>query len=137
MILLTTGTIGCATHGRRTLSDHPDRRVTVNGQIVQSEASNLLQLLLWDPTVRRMFANTLDGTRDVLVILDGVAMTGPSRLADVRLIEVERVELLRGPQAMLRYGQRAANGAIVVETRFGRTPDPSPLGGAAAANGRT
>jgi len=134
LAVTSASTIGCAARRAETLASHMDQRLTVNGRRIDSDERSLLQLLLRDPVVSRMFAGTLESGRDVLVIVDGVAMTSAARLDDIRLFEVERVQLLRGPQATLRYGARAVNGAIVVETRFARSPDLPPPFGAAGAD---
>jgi outer membrane cobalamin receptor len=105
----------------------------VDGRVVQSSARDLLELLQRYPIVQRMFEAALEG-RSPLVVVDGVALVSPYRLADIRLIEVERVLLLRGAQAMMQYGARAAEGAIIVETRI-RSPEPPPFSRGASGPG--
>ncbi len=74
---------------------------------------------------------------DPLVIVDGVRVNGDthrssldvggqttSRLDDIDLASVERVELLPGPAAAAMYGTNAANGVILVTTRGGVAGPP-------------
>jgi len=61
-------------------------------------------------------------TSQTLVLLDGVrlnsATTGAFDFADLTLDEVERIEIVRGPQSPL-YGSEAAAGVIQIFTRRG------------------
>ncbi len=65
------------------------------------------------------------GSEDTLVLLDGVELNdpiNPSRscdLAHLALSQVERIEILRGPQSPL-YGSDAMGGVINIITRKGR-----------------
>ncbi len=65
-------------------------------------------------------------TGQVLVLLNGVRLNDPSsptreaEIADIDLANVERIEVLRGPQSGL-YGADAAAGVINIITRTGTT----------------
>jgi len=124
--LTTTVATGCA--GRRTPVPQPDptHRVTVNGRAMESNEHSLLRLLLGDPTMRHFVEGAAHAEALVLVMVDGVVMPSTAGLDNIRVFEVERVQLLGGAQATIRYGSRAAGGAIIVETRFRRPPDLPP-----------
>lgn len=66
---------------------------------------------------------TEHGIRGIQVVLDGIPLNDPSGFApdlfDVDWLTVDRVEILRGPQAPL-YGGGAAGGVIAITTRDGR-----------------
>lgn len=102
--------------------------VTLDGREVSTASHrSLLDLLL----SHSAFATRLleEGARTgdhALVIMDGLAIQdGTLRLNTVPIHTVSSVNVLRGPQAVLRYGARAGKGAIEVQTRQGwlRVPD--------------
>lgn len=76
----------------------------------------------------------------VLVMVDGVEMNDPVSptrmfdLAHLRLEDVERIEILRGPQSTL-YGSEAMGGVIHVITRRGGGPPRFRLSGQAGSYG--
>lgn len=97
------------------------------------------QLFLGIPGVQLMGLGTLKptvnlpkaaGMGGVLWVLDGMPMMKPSRgtsalaelMNSISYVDVERIELLFGPQAAI-YGSRAAGGAIVIYTRSGAGMD--------------
>lgn len=55
---------------------------------------------------------TMEGSQTVLFLVDGV----PYHMFDMGLLDVERVEILRGPQGTL-YGRNASSGVISVITK--------------------
>jgi vitamin B12 transporter len=63
----------------------------------------------------------------LLVVVDGVAVNavgdGEYNFADIPVDDIERVELLRGPQSGL-YGANAQSGVLTIETRSGRGLTP-------------
>ena len=70
----------------------------------------------------------------VQVLVDGVriksTMTGTAELGDLTTDDVDRIEVLRGPQSTL-YGADAIGGVVNIVTRMGQ----GPAGGQAAASG--
>lgn len=63
-----------------------------------------------------------------LVLIDGVrvnnAATGAFDFADLMSDQIERIEVLRGPQSTL-YGSEAMTGVVSITTRRGLAPGPS------------
>lgn len=88
--------------------------------------------------------NNLTGDNEALIVIDGVVMGGNTRrtgngsenvygtgsdnmpadygsgLNDINPEDIESVTVLKGPSAAALYGQRAANGAIMITTKSGR-----------------
>ncbi|MBT4324703.1 MAG: SusC/RagA family TonB-linked outer membrane protein, partial [Cryomorphaceae bacterium] len=90
-------------------------------------------------TIRIRGANTIDGSIQPLIIVDGVPMdnstsyaggnniTGGnggvsqgSRLNDINPSDIESVNVLKGASAASLYGSRAANGVVVITTKKGK-----------------
>ena len=63
--------------------------------------------------------NSLWGYSNALVLLDGV----PRAADNVRPDEIENISFLKGAQASVLYGSRAANGVILITTKRGRVND--------------
>ena len=89
-------------------------------------------------TIRIRGANTIDGSIQPLIIVDGVPMdnttsyaggnniTGSnggvsqgSRLNDINPNDIESVQVLKGASAGALYGSKAANGVVVITTKKG------------------
>lgn len=113
--------IACAcASGRIGVSGGGDGFVMVNGEKASTDgARSLLDLLLGkvpssmvDPTV---------SDRRPLVLLDGAAAVDGNRvLVETPVGDVASVTILRPVDAMARYGSRAVDGAIVIQTRGNR-----------------
>ena len=90
-------------------------------------------------TIRIRGANTIDGSIQPLIIVDGVPMdnstsyaggnniTGSnggvsqgSRLNDINPSDIESVNVLKGASAASLYGSTAANGVVVITTKKGK-----------------
>ena len=56
-------------------------------------------------------------SNQVLVVLDGNHLMDWSYLREIPAVTIADIRVLSGPQATLRYGTTAGNGAIVVRTR--------------------
>ena len=89
-------------------------------------------------TIRIRGANTIDGSIQPLIIVDGVPMdnttsyaggnnitgsnggvTQGSRLNDINPNDIESVQVLKGAAAGALYGSKAANGVVVITTKKG------------------
>ena len=91
-------------------------------------------------TIRIRGANTIDGSSQPLIIVDGVpldnttsyaggnSITGGrtggvsqgSRLNDINPSDIESLQVLKGASAAALWGSRAANGVIVISTKKGQ-----------------
>ncbi|MAG75102.1 MAG: SusC/RagA family TonB-linked outer membrane protein [Euryarchaeota archaeon] len=90
-------------------------------------------------TIRIIGANTIDGSIQPLIIVDGVPLdnttsyaggnnitggnggvTQGSRLNDINPADIESVNVLKGASAASLYGSRAANGVVVITTKKGQ-----------------
>lgn len=104
--------------------------------------------------------NNLTGENEALIVVDGVvvssgsgrrtatggAVSGPSdgvqptdfgsSINDLNPEDIESVTVLKGPGAAALYGQRGANGAIIITTKSGRTKKNS-IGVTVSINGYT
>ena len=60
---------------------------------------------------------------EVLLVVDGTHMADLSYLHDIRVENIEYIQILSGSQGAVRYGTEAGNGVIVVKT------NPPPPGG--------
>ena len=66
-----------------------------------------------------------------LIIVDGVITARV--LADIEALDVESIEIVKGEQAQVVYGERGRNGVVQIKTRRGRAPlieapRPTPKG---------
>jgi TonB-linked SusC/RagA family outer membrane protein len=86
--------------------------------------------------------NSLNGTSDALIVVDGVIISGSSgqmtgtgsssylqnespvdfgtSLNDINPEDIESVTVLKGPGASALYGARGANGAVIITTKSGK-----------------
>ena len=84
------------------------RDILVNSQPVDGEED------LWlHPTVRQSL--------DPLIIIDGVIQSEGASLVDVNALDIDHVEIIKGPRAVELYGERASNGVIEITTKDGTT----------------
>ncbi len=94
-----------------------------------------------DLQVRLRGISSILGSTTPLYVVDGVvvsdasvgsgvsAVTGgadplPGRLADLNLLDIAQIDVLKGVAATTTYGPRAANGVIVITTKRGRGSRP-------------
>jgi hypothetical protein len=61
---------------------------------------------------------------EIAVYLDGVAVADPGQIyASLSLDDIDRVEVLSPLEAVIRYGDRGARGALLVESRLPSLPE--------------
>ncbi len=93
-------------------------------------------------TIQIRGANTITGSSDPLIILDGVPISNStlygggndgrdagtsqqSRLNDLNPNDIESIQVLKGASAASLWGSRAANGVIVITTKKGKSGKPT------------
>ena len=59
------------------------------------------------------------GDEAPLVIVDGVIQSEGTSLEDLRALDIDRVEVIKGSAAIELYGERASNGVIEITTKGG------------------
>ena len=65
-------------------------------------------------------ASTLNGFNGMKVYVDGIEMADETFLTDIDATSIERIEIIRGPQASTIYGSQALNGVIQIFTKKGK-----------------
>lgn len=65
---------------------------------------------------------SINGSRDVLIILDGIPYQGS--ISDINPTDIASVSVLKDASAAAIYGARAANGVILITTKRGATGKP-------------
>jgi len=70
-----------------------------------------------DPTISVRGANTISGSKSVLIILDGIIYTGG--LSTINPADIESVDVLKDASATAVYGAQAANGVLLITTKKG------------------
>ena len=115
------------------------------GNSLAAKASNVIvNAVAGDPgassTIKIRGANTISGTFQPLIVVDGMPMNNStiygggnnisggndagtvqqSRLNDLNANDIESVEVLKGASAAALWGSRAANGVIMITTKDGQ-----------------
>lgn len=70
-----------------------------------------------DARITHRGANSLLLSNQILVIVDGVHLTGWSYLREIPAFSVADIRIMSAREATLKYGTPAGNGAVVVRTR--------------------
>ncbi len=70
------------------------------------------------PSVSIRGTNTLSGSKDVLIVLDGIIYTSP--LSSINPNDIESVDVLKDASATAVYGAQAANGVLLITTKRGK-----------------
>lgn len=122
-----------ATKTERVVSDVPTAMTVITAEeIDQKKASNVADLLRDVPSVTVVNSGGLgkatsvmlrgSSAGQVLIMIDGVQVNSPTlgdfNLASLSTANIEKIEILRGPQSSL-YGSDAAAGVINIVTKKG------------------
>ncbi len=86
-------------------------------------------------TVAVRGATELIGTSGIKTFIDGVEVAEPIYIATIDPNTVDRVEIIRGPQASTLYGSGALNGVMQVFTKKGRFDHGPELTGKVSVGG--
>jgi TonB-linked SusC/RagA family outer membrane protein len=76
-----------------------------------------------DPSIRIRGFTTINGDNSPLIVLDGVVYGG--NLADLNMQDLESVTVLKDAGSAALYGNRAANGVILLTTKKGKAEKPA------------
>lgn len=66
--------------------------------------------------------NTLSGSRDILVVLDGIIYT--NSLSSLNPDDIESIDVLKDASSTAVYGAQASNGVILITTKKGTSSKP-------------
>lgn len=69
------------------------------------------------PSIQIRGRNTISGSTDVLIVLDGIIYTGS--MSSINPADIERVDVLKDASATAVYGAQAANGVLLITTKKG------------------
>ncbi|MDR0844133.1 MAG: carboxypeptidase-like regulatory domain-containing protein, partial [Tannerella sp.] len=75
-----------------------------------------------DPSMLIRGKNSISGTNDPLIILDGVIYLGG--INDINPNDIANIDVLKDAVSAAAYGSRASNGVISIVTKKGRTAKP-------------
>ena len=70
------------------------------------------------PTIQIRGKNTISGSTDVLIVLDGIIYTGD--ISSINPADIESVDVLKDASATAVYGAQAANGVLLITSKSGR-----------------
>ena len=76
------------------------------------------------PPARRFSVTDEDAP---LIIVDGVIQSEGRSLEDLGSLDIDHVEIIKGPKAVELYGERASNGVIEITTKGGAADSDSPV----------
>lgn len=71
-----------------------------------------------DPTIRIRGFSSVNGSNDPLYVLDGVPFGG--NISDLNANDIESISVLKDAASSALFGNRAANGVILITTKRGR-----------------
>lgn len=101
---------------------NPNILQTLSGQVAGAQISSLSGQPGAAPTVRIRGTSSVNGSQDPLYIIDGVPVT--NNLRSINPNEIANVTVLKDAGATAIYGNRGANGVIVIETKSGKFSTP-------------
>jgi TonB-linked SusC/RagA family outer membrane protein len=70
------------------------------------------------PSIQIRGKNTISGSTDVLIVLDGIIYTGD--LASINPADIESIDVLKDASATAVYGAQAANGVLLITSKKGQ-----------------
>lgn len=71
------------------------------------------------PTIRIRGFSTLNGSNSPLYVIDGVPMSGSTN--DINPNDIESITILKDAASSALYGNRAANGVVLITTKRGKS----------------
>ena len=72
-------------------------------------------------SVRLRGASSLTGSREPLVVLDGIPFGSLTNLNQLNASDIESIEVLKDASAAAIYGSQGANGVILITTKSGKS----------------
>ena len=78
-------------------------------------------------SIRLRGSNSLLGSQDPLIIIDGVITGSDTNLRDINMEDVESIEVIKGAAASSLYGSLSGNGVIQIITKRGKNTDGKPI----------
>ncbi len=73
--------------------------------------------------IRLRGSNSILGSQDPLIIVDGIITGGSSNLKDINMEDVESIEVIKGAAASSLYGSLSGNGVIQIITKRGKNTE--------------
>ncbi|WP_420449226.1 TonB family protein [Candidatus Palauibacter sp.] len=70
-----------------------------------------------------------DSGETPLIVIDGVIQSEGASMSDLGALDIDHVEVVKGPQAVELYGERARNGVVEITTKAGAAETDSALEG--------
>ncbi len=100
------------------MASQPSIASALSGKIAGASISSFGGSPGSGPQIVLRGAKQLNGDKSLLIILDGVIMSGS--LADINADDIESTEIVKGAAASALYGSKAANGVIVITSKRGK-----------------
>lgn len=77
------------------------------------------------PSISIRGATTISGSRNVLLVVDGIIYTG--RMSDLNPNDIASIDVLKDPSSMAIFGAQAANGVLLITTKGGGKKSLKPV----------